>query len=105
VEAARRLYRPATGTTDLDDVGLPSELAGSFVEKACEILPCNWKTVQLFVSLQTQWRVGMNGPTGLDYAAIPIVARGEKIRLTASRILGIRVMEGAALAAMAERRE
>lgn len=29
----------------------------------------------LFVELQTQWRIGPAGPTGLDYAAIPFALR------------------------------
>ncbi len=35
-----------------------------------DVWPCNWPAVQLFASVSTQWRVGMNGATGLDYAAL-----------------------------------
>jgi len=32
-----------------------------------EVWPENWQTVDLFISIATQWRTGMSGPTGLDY--------------------------------------
>lgn len=32
-----------------------------------EVWPENMPSIRLFSSLQTQWRVGMNGPTGIDY--------------------------------------
>lgn len=27
----------------------------------------------VFTAMQTQWRIGMGGPTGLDYGAVPVV--------------------------------
>lgn len=85
-------------------MGLPAELKSSLEESECLIWPQNWKTVQLFIALQTQWRTGMGGVTGLDYAALPTVARGEKIRLTPGRIRGVRVMESEALRVLGEAR-
>ncbi|MDF4005322.1 DUF1799 domain-containing protein [Luteibacter sp. PPL552] len=35
-----------------------------------ELWPENWPAIQLFTRLSTQWRVGMNGPTGLDYNVV-----------------------------------
>ena len=35
--------------------------------------PCNALVWGLFMRLQTQWRVGMSGATGLDYAAVRVV--------------------------------
>ncbi len=32
--------------------------------------PCNVQAWQLWTQLQTQWRVGMGGATGLDYSAV-----------------------------------
>lgn len=29
--------------------------------------PENWPAIRLFTQLSTQWRIGTNGPTGLDY--------------------------------------
>lgn len=57
--------------------------------------------------MTTQWRIGMNGATGLDYSALPAVMdmlglEGED-RSQAFR--DVRVMEREALAVMAESRE
>jgi hypothetical protein len=46
----------------------------------------------------------MNGVTGMDYVALPIVAKGLRIKLTPSRMAGIGVMEGEALRVMANKR-
>jgi hypothetical protein len=35
-----------------------------------EVWPENWEAVRLFIRCQTQWRIGMNGRAGLDYAAL-----------------------------------
>lgn len=34
----------------------------------------------LFCGLLTQWRMGPNGPIGLDYAVLPLVARSTRIQ-------------------------
>ena len=36
-------------------------------EEEVELWPENEQAIKLFSVLSTQWRVGMNGPTGLDY--------------------------------------
>ena len=73
-----------------------------------EVYPCNWETVQCFIDLQNQWRVGMSGATGLDYVAVPVVMdlRGI-IRPKARRRVfeGLRIMESAVLSLWAEKRE
>jgi hypothetical protein len=38
-----------------------------FVAESFEIWPENEKSIALFSSLSTQWRMGFSGPTGLDY--------------------------------------
>lgn len=40
-----------------------------FAEEA-EVWPDNWRAWCYFERLVTQWRVGMNGRTGLDYTAV-----------------------------------
>ena len=35
-----------------------------------ELWPENEQAIMLFSSLGTQWRVGMNGPTGMDYNVV-----------------------------------
>jgi len=43
-------------------------LAGlAAAHKETEVWPENMPAINLFSQLSTQWRVGMNGPTGLDY--------------------------------------
>lgn len=38
-----------------------------------ELWPCNATAMRVFIAMQTQWRVGMAGATGLDYAVLPTV--------------------------------
>lgn len=42
-------------------------------DTAVEMWPDTERSIHLFIDLATQWRVGMSGATGLDYAAIPPV--------------------------------
>jgi hypothetical protein len=57
---------------------------------------------EVFAALQTQWRSGMSGPTGLDYTALEPVMRlqGIKKRDRQEVFAGVRVMEIAALEVM-----
>lgn len=79
--------------------------ADDVVAETVEIWPDNLQAYEVFASLGTQWRIGMAGPTGMDYAAIPVtlrlmaVPRAEWPQLFAD----LRVMEGAALEAMSRR--
>lgn len=66
--------------------------------------PENRPATLVFLALRTQWRTGMNGPTGLDYSALPEVWRRCKVP-PAERddaFADLQVMEHAALAAMHE---
>ena len=49
--------------------------------------------------MDTQWRVGMSGATGLDYAALPVVMRlvGVSPAERAEVFAGVQTMEQAAL--------
>lgn len=40
------------------------------VQDYCYLWPCNVAVFNLWQRLQTQWRVGADGPTGLDYTAV-----------------------------------
>lgn len=106
MEAARRLYS-ADGDkeTTLAAFGLPASLAKSFEDKPCYVWGSNWKTLELFAAMSTQWRVGMAGATGLDYTALPIVARSLNIKLTPARFGYLRAMERTALDVMKEAHE
>jgi len=42
-------------------------------EPEFEVWEENWEALNLFFRLQTQWRVGFNGATGLDYSVLPVL--------------------------------
>jgi hypothetical protein len=56
--------------------------------------------------MMTQWRTGMNGPTGLDYTALPVIfkIRGVKKKDRVDVYEGMRIMEQAALKSIRESR-
>jgi hypothetical protein len=70
-----------------------------------EVWEENWEAVEMFLRLQTQWRVGMSGPVGLDYVAAEWLFRLYAIAEPASLLEDLQVMEAAALTAMAKREE
>jgi hypothetical protein len=48
--------------------------------KTFGILPKNCEALAWFLKLQTQWRVGMNGPVGLDYGVFIQCAKDEGVK-------------------------
>lgn len=68
-----------------------------------EVWEENWPVVELFLRCQTQWRIGMSGPVGLDYGAVAWV-----LKLTAeeashrSLLEDLQIMEGAVLGFIAK---
>jgi hypothetical protein len=40
-----------------------------------EVWEENWQALEIFLKVQTQWRVGMGGLIGLDYSAVAWVLR------------------------------
>jgi hypothetical protein len=84
-------------------LGLPLDLimeAEGIVGAKDGVYPDNWQTVSIFCDMSTQWRVGANGATGLDYAALPAVMSIRKVKDRADVFDCLRVMERAALAEM-----
>ena len=73
---------------------------------AVEVWPDNHAAFILFNNLSTQWRIGMGGPTGLDYAAVyPLLDRAAKDPQEWDELFSdIQVMEGAALKQIGENR-
>jgi len=67
----------------------------------------NWDSFILFNNLSTQWRIGMGGASGLDYNAIPTVAKllGFKKKQVQDMFPDIQVMENEALITMGENKE
>ena len=64
-----------------------------------EVWPENFEVFQLFATLQTQWRTGMSGPSGLDYNTLfGLMAMQHLSDERQCELLDdIRVMESAAL--------
>jgi hypothetical protein len=71
------------------------------------VWPENWPAFEVFHRLQTQWRVGGVGPTGLDYTVM--YAMLDRLRLSAEDFeryeSDIQVMEFAALEAMNRKKD
>lgn len=65
-----------------------------------EVWPDNLQAVNVFVSMATQWRIGANGATGLDYNAMPFVMRANGVTAAdrADVFDDVRTLEDAALA-------
>lgn len=69
------------------------------------VWPENWPVFQLFCGLSTQWRwFGISGlgggvvrRTGLDYAAVPVLATGYGVKLTAETWTKLQLCERAAI--------
>lgn len=64
-------------------------------DEIIEVWPENHEVFELFATLQTQWRTGMSGPTGLDYNTLFTYMTLK--HLSIDLLDDIRVMESAAL--------
>lgn len=86
---------------DLEAWGAPQEVQAQYAaaeqDTDFEVYRENWETVLLFMQVQTQWRMGMNGPVGLDYSAIQLVCSVHNKALTPELLDGLQAMEMAAL--------
>jgi len=86
-------------------LGLPLDLiqeSEAFIGAEDGIYPDNFLSVSIFCDLLTQWRVGMNWPTGLDYTALPAVMSIRRVKLADREDVFdcIKIMERAALTEM-----
>ena len=68
-----------------------------------EVFPENWEAVQMFVRCQTQWRIGMAGPIGLDYGAVNWLLRLYEVEDHRSVLEDLQTMEAAVLVTMSKR--
>ena len=93
------LYTPDPTAAEAAAFGLTVAEAGP---APVEIWPDNVQTVNVFVAMSTQWRSGMGGATGLDYAGLPFVMRTCGVRHVdrADVFAGVRAMENEALTVM-----
>ncbi|MCU0963533.1 MAG: DUF1799 domain-containing protein [Burkholderiaceae bacterium] len=99
-DAAERARALAAFGMRLEDEAPAQELPGF------HLLPECVPVFQLWRNVQTQWRVGMMGPTGLDYAGVEAYMRMARtqLRREADTIELLRAMEVATLKVYAERR-
>ena len=91
------MFTPAPSQTELDAACLTADDLNCI-----EVWPENWPAFRLFHNMQTQWRTGAAGPTGLDYAVL--FTWVDRLKITAEEfeqfISDIQVMEFSALEAM-----
>jgi hypothetical protein len=77
-------------------------LMAAQASEVVEVWPENWPAFELFAYMQTQWRMGMGGPTGLDYNVL--LHKMDRMRLSSADYeqmeADVQVMEHAALAEM-----
>jgi len=81
--------------------------ASAAPDQGIEVWPENWKTVEVFTAMSTQWQTaGMGGVVGLRYESLPAVMRWCAVPPAerAAVFHGLRVMEGAALEALRDGR-
>ncbi len=84
----------------LDEDGIRTVLGEKQKPEDFAVWPENWKAVEMFMSLQTQWRTGpMGGSLGLDYpgvaAALGLLVGSPRRRR--SLFIDLQAMEAAAL--------
>lgn len=93
------MYARLPSQQELDAMGFTLE---DYETDPVEIWPENQESISLFSRVSTQWRVGMNGPTGLDY--MPLFHQMDRMGLTPDRydqmLDDIRVIEAEALTLM-----
>ncbi|HEQ1856746.1 TPA: DUF1799 domain-containing protein [Providencia alcalifaciens] len=87
-QEAKNFERAFGFPPDLDDV---------------EVVPDVWESYLVFSAMSTQWRIGMNGATGLDYSIIPNVLELLNIKNKATVFDDLRIMEIKALELMNKR--
>lgn len=83
-------------------LGIPTQFAASFEAQEFGVWPENWPAFELFVCMGTQWRIGMNGATGLDYSALPVLFDTLAIQDRQAAFRDLRIMESEALKTMRE---
>ncbi|MGX4746050.1 DUF1799 domain-containing protein [Providencia rettgeri] len=78
-------------------------MLGDLDDDDIEVTPDIEASVTLFQALSTQWRVSMDGPTGIDYTVIPMLVSVYGICDLATVIKDIQLMESKALELMHKR--
>ena len=70
------------------------------------VYPDNWQVYKVFNYMATQWRVGVNGASGLVYSSLDFVFRIMKVATEEEEEIFslLRIMEMAALESMGKKR-
>lgn len=68
------------------------EISGDF-----EVWEENWLALQVWLQVCTQWRVGMNGPVGLDYNALKWIFELYEVKNQRAIFEDLQIMEVAFL--------
>ena len=93
------MYDAGPSDEELEAIGLHREDVED--TSITEIWPENYTAFQVFNEISSQWRVGMNGPTALDWNVAFEVMKLMKVKRQLDVIRDIKVMERAALNQMA----
>jgi len=94
------------GVRPVDEAGADAPAARVVDVTDCHLWPCNFRVWKLWLAVQTQWRSGMAGRTGLDYAGVRVaVDRHMPRRERGEAFDALCSMERAALRAWGEQRE
>lgn len=67
-----------------------------------EVFEDNWPAVEMFLRLQTQWRVSFGGLVGLDYVAVKWLFDVYEVEDHKEMLDALMIMERAALSALSE---
>lgn len=100
---------------DLEVLGAPPEIVAQWREaaktkqsdgpKRLPIMARNWPAIEAFCVAGSQWRFADTVHAGLDYPGCEAAWRLARIDVTPATFAGVRRMEGAAMAALAEKRK
>ena len=69
-----------------------------------EVWEENWEAVMMFLRMQTQWNVSMNGLIGLNYQALETLIRLYHVKEPVELFEKVQVIERAALVKMNSKR-
>lgn len=94
------------GVRAVDASGATATVAPRAEPDPWYLWPCNLPVWTVWCRAQTQWRVGMAGATGLDYAAVwSVIDRALPRRRRDEAFAAIQSMERAVLDVWAQQRE
>lgn len=74
------------------------------VKRDFEVWEENWEAVMMFLRMQTQWNVSMNGLVGLNYQALETLIRLYHVKEPVELFERVQVIERAALVKMNSKR-